>query len=189
MEAAKGSGARPRGPHPSRGGRRETAPRRHATLSPLPVTGEGNTLALRASTHSLAKPVIPSGARCTVDAVANVPAGPPRNPAAAAARPVVRHPALATRTRAAQRAPTAARRGRQRGARWPAIPRGRLLQRKRTLRGADSRRGRLGSGRRACRPSGADSSTGPHGIRADSVPTRRAPLNRKSPVRLIHWRG
>jgi len=58
---------------------------------------------------------------------------------------------------------------------WP-HPRGRLLQRKRTLRGAGSRRGRRGGGNRACRRGGADSSTGPPDIPADSVMSRQAPL-------------
>ena len=44
---AKGGGARPRRPHPSREGPRKL-PRGHIALSPLPTTGEGNTSALRA---------------------------------------------------------------------------------------------------------------------------------------------
>jgi len=55
-------------------------------------------------------PVIPSGARCAFTAAGTMPAGPPRNPAEGQARPVVRHPASASRARAAQRAPTAVRR-------------------------------------------------------------------------------
>ena len=49
---SKSRGARPRHPHPSRGGRRELhPPTRHAFPSPGKVTGEGNTSALRASLH------------------------------------------------------------------------------------------------------------------------------------------
>ena len=155
-----GAGARPRlpPPLPSRGGPRKLHPRtRHA--SP-PHGRRGNTSALRASLPSFPETVIPSGARCAIIAIATMPAGPPRNPAAAAARPVVRHRAAATRARAAQRAPTAVRRE---GRAWSATARHHrepafILQRKRTLRGADRGGAGLGCGKRACRRGEVDSS-------------------------------
>jgi len=82
------------------------------TRATSPVPGEVGAPLRFVFSSTSSRAVIPSGARCAVVAVTKTPAGPPRNPAAATASPVVRSSAPGARARAAQRAPTAIRRNR-----------------------------------------------------------------------------
>ena len=103
--------------------------------------------------------IIPSGAQCASAAAATMRAGPLRNPAEAAARPVVRLPASATPTpRRAACAHRCSAMGLASSRDGGPYRGGWLLQRKRTLRGAGSRRGGPGGARRACRRGLVDSS-------------------------------
>jgi len=84
------------------------------------------------------------------------------------------------RSRAAQRAPTAIRATAGDVAHPLAMPPPTFLQRKRTLRGAGSWRGGLGSGKGACRRGGADSSGAARAVAWLPVAARAAPLGMTS---------